>query len=86
MATKTISITEDAYNKLLRMKSRERESFSEVIVKISSGKSILELKGILSRESADSLEKSIFERRKLNRNVRKKRDKEIEKDLKNGLH
>jgi predicted CopG family antitoxin len=33
MATKTISITEDAYERLRALKKDERTSFSEVIVK-----------------------------------------------------
>ena len=33
MATKTISITEEAYNKLKMLKNDETTSFSEVIVK-----------------------------------------------------
>jgi len=33
MATKTISITEEAYNKLKMLKNNETTSFSEVIVK-----------------------------------------------------
>jgi predicted CopG family antitoxin len=33
MATKTISITEEAYQKLKSLKSSEKESFSDVILK-----------------------------------------------------
>lgn len=33
MATRTISITEDAYQKLKSLKGSEKESFSDVIIK-----------------------------------------------------
>jgi len=38
MSTKTISITEDAYEKLKGLKDSERMSFSEVILKYYPGK------------------------------------------------
>lgn len=33
MATRTISITEEAYNKLRELKKSDKESFSEVIIR-----------------------------------------------------
>ena len=62
MATKTISITEEAYERLSVMKEKN-ESFTDVINKITGKRSLLELAGILSEEEADKLEKHIKERR-----------------------
>jgi len=60
MATKTISITEDAYERLRALKKDERTSFSEVIVKYYPVKR--RLSDVLAElgdctELADSVEK-----------------------------
>ena len=47
MATKTLSITEEAYERL-SSKKRGKESFSEVINRITNKKSLLDFVGILS--------------------------------------
>ena len=77
MATKTISITEEAYERL-RMHKKETESFTDVINKITGKKSIMELAGILSKEEGDKLEKHIKDSRVLSR----KRMDRIIKNLK----
>jgi len=79
MATKTITVTEDAYNKLLRMKTKEKESFSEVIKNIPEKKrvNLSDFHGILSKEAGEALEKSIIKGRKLHRKMREKRLKGI---------
>jgi|Deesub1362B_J571_1020462.scaffolds.fasta_scaffold00129_11 predicted CopG family antitoxin len=41
MAHKTLTISEDAYNALKRLK-KERESFSDVILRITKGRSLLD--------------------------------------------
>ncbi len=46
MAVKTITITEDAYRKLARLK-RGNESFSEAINRVLGGPSALALEGLL---------------------------------------
>lgn len=66
MATKTISITEEAYERL-KTKKKGNESFSEVITRITNKKSILELAGLLTQEQADHLEKSIAASRERSR-------------------
>lgn len=71
MATKTISITEEAYGRLKSLKE-ENESFSEVINKVTGQKSLSKLAGILSGESARKLEKSIAEGRKRSRERRER--------------
>ena len=67
MATKNISITVEAYNRLVRLK-KEKDSFSEVINRELGKKDIMEFAGILSTEEADELENNI----KKIRNVKEK--------------
>ncbi len=59
MATRTISITEEAYQRLKSLKSSEKESFSDVILKFYPSKK--KLSNILAEigvdiELADSIE------------------------------
>ena len=58
MATKTISITEEAYQRL-KMKKEQNESFTDVINRITGRRSLLELAGILSNKEADKMEQVI---------------------------
>lgn len=62
MPTRTISITEDAYTNLFSRKEA-RESFSDVINRITGGASLLDIAGILTHEEAGELRKTIKERR-----------------------
>ncbi len=62
MATKTITITVEAYEKLKRMKE-ERESFSDVINRMVKKRSLLELAGILNEKEGEEFEKAIKEGR-----------------------
>ena len=66
MATKTITITEEAYDSLKSLKE-ESQSFSDIIKKITSKTSLLKLAGVLSTKSAMNLEKDILEGRKRSR-------------------
>ena len=66
MATKTISITEEAYDKLKSLKASEKDSFSEVIIKYYPKKR--KLSEILAEmepnpELADAIEKASKEMR-----------------------
>lgn len=54
MATKTISITEDAYHRLARLKE-EGESFSDVIQRLSGGADLQRYGGTISPELGDEL-------------------------------
>ena len=59
MATKTISITEEAYERL-KMHKEKNESFTDVINRVTGKKrSILELAEIFSKEDAEKIEMSI---------------------------
>ena len=73
MATKTLTITEESYERLAS-KKKDNESFSDVINRITNKKSIMEFCGILSNERAESLRKSIEE----SRASTKKRLKELD--------
>ena len=66
MATKTISITEEDYERL-KMNKEPRESFTDVINRITGKKDIMQLAGIFSKEEGEKLEKIIKERRKSSR-------------------
>ncbi len=67
MATKTLTITEDAYERLAAFKD-ETESFSDVITKITGKVSLLSIAGVLTKEEADDIEESIKFIRKKSRN------------------
>lgn len=61
MSTKTISLSEDAYEDLKKMK-RKGESFSDVVRKLTNEKSLLDIA-------------AIWEDKELERNIRKTREK-----------
>ncbi len=63
MATKTITVTEDAYEALRALKG-QHESFSETILRVARRRSLKEFVGCLSRESADKLEEAVKESRR----------------------
>ncbi len=75
MATKTISITEEAYDRLIA-KKHEKESFSEVINRITNKVSLLDFAGILTKNESNRLTKSINEAR----NLSKKRSRSLNFD------
>lgn len=76
MSTKTLTITEDAYESLKRLKT-ENESFSKTILRITGKRPLSDFVGILSPESADELERNIKESRKRHLELHKKRMKRI---------
>lgn len=83
MATKTISITEEAYRVLARLKKEENDSFSRVINR-ELGKKKVDLKkyfGMLSKKEGDKLERNI----KKIREMRAKADRERVKRLQEML-
>ena len=67
MATKSITITNEAYERLAALKEH-KDSFSDVINKITKKSSILELVGLLSSNEAEKLRESVKETRMRLRN------------------
>jgi len=76
MATKTITITEDAYERLNALKE-DYESFSEAIRRLTSKVRLSDFAGILSNKEA----KNLKERIKITREQSRKRMEEIRKKL-----
>ena len=54
MATKTVSISEEAYN-LLKSMREGKESFTEIIIKIAKKDPLSKLVGVLTKKDADEL-------------------------------
>ncbi|WP_435181478.1 antitoxin VapB family protein [Halorussus sp. AFM4] len=79
MATKTISLDEEAYERLKAHK-REGESFSEVVKRIVGERSWTEVAGILSDEEAEQLEGIIEEGRERSHDCRERLDSELRSD------
>ena len=63
MATKTISITKEAYDRLKVRKGPE-ESFSDVIMRLTERKTLSEFAGMLPLSSVKALGDAIAESRK----------------------
>ena len=57
-----IRLSEEAYNRLAAHKG-EDETFSDVVLRLAGGRSLLELAGILSDEESDALRSAVGERR-----------------------
>ena len=76
MATKTISLDEEAYERLKAHK-REGESFSEVVKRLAGERSWREVAGILSASEADELEAAIEDGRARSRERRDRLSREL---------
>ena len=81
MSTKNISITEEAYRKLASLK-RDKESFSDIILRVTGKAKLRNFFGILSKEAADKLELTIKKSRKEHSELTQLRNKKLIKDLK----
>lgn len=62
MGTKTISLADDAYERLKAAK-REGESFSDVVRRLTQGVTLAEYHGVLEGETAEELEAFVEARR-----------------------
>lgn len=78
MATKNISITEEAYRKLANLR-KSNESFSEIIINVTKRRDWRKYFGILSEKKANILQKSIAQGRKHHVELHNQRSKEIQK-------
>jgi len=83
MATKTISLSEDAYDRLRAMK-REGESFSDVVRRLTRGVRLSEFHGALSAETAADLEAGIAAARSDRNERRRERIESIGDALEDG--
>jgi len=63
MGTKNISISDEAYERLKAIK-KSRESFTDVINRLTGRRSVMELAGVLSKEEAREMKKIVKEIRK----------------------
>lgn len=72
MSTKTISLSEDAYDRLKALK-KDKESFSDLVKRLCSGVKLRDFYGVLSEKSAEEIEKTIQEKREEHRKVHEER-------------
>ena len=66
MGTKTISLADDAYERL-RAAKREGESFSDVVRRLTSRATLSDYHGALSEETTTEIERAIRDRRDAHR-------------------
>ncbi|KXA91191.1 hypothetical protein AKJ57_02040 [candidate division MSBL1 archaeon SCGC-AAA259A05] len=71
MGTKTLSIKDEAYERLKSLK-KEGESFTDLINRITRKRSLLELPDLVSEEEVESLEKAIERGSKERKEVRRR--------------
>ncbi len=66
MGSKNISISDEAYSRLKKMKGKN-ESFTDLIIRLTNKVSLLDLRGILTSEEAHQILEELKESRKLSR-------------------
>ncbi len=62
MATKNISLTEEAYSRLASYREGD-ESFSEIINKLTKKRNLMDFAGVISKESAKQIKSHIAKQR-----------------------
>ncbi|MDP3728971.1 MAG: antitoxin VapB family protein [bacterium] len=72
MATKTITVTEEAYRTLATMKQKN-ESFSQTILRVGKRRPLSDFYGILKGDAGERLEKAVKERRKESNKLHQKK-------------
>ncbi len=80
MAIKNISITTEAYERLARLK-KERESFSEVITRITKKGKLDDFFGIWDKKTADEIEENIKEIRETSKKNWAEKMKKISEEI-----
>ncbi|MEY7851593.1 antitoxin VapB family protein [Natrarchaeobius sp. A-rgal3] len=80
MGTKTISLADDAYEKLKAHK-REGESFSDVVRRLTGGVTLAEYHGALEEETADELAAIVDHRREERADTHRERVAEFVDEL-----
>ncbi|HYV08840.1 MAG TPA: antitoxin VapB family protein [Thermoplasmata archaeon] len=68
MATKTISISKEAYDRL-RARKRPGDSFSDVILRLTERRPLAEYAGMLSKSSVKAIREAIEEAQSTRRNL-----------------
>ena len=80
MGTKTISLADDAYEKLKAHK-REGESFSDVVRRLAGGATLAEYHGALEEDTADELAAIVDRRREERAETHRERVAEFADEL-----
>ncbi len=83
MGTKTISLADDAYERLKAHK-REGESFSDVVRRLTDSTDLMEYHGILSEETGEELEEIVQNRREARNAERERRRRGLVNSLNDG--
>lgn len=71
MGTKTISLGTEAYERLKRVK-RKGESFTDVVIRLTRRRSLLELSELVSKEEAVALRESVEKGSRERKEIRKR--------------
>lgn len=80
MGTKTVSLSDDAYERLKRLK-KENESFSDVVRRVTGKIKLRDFHGILKEEAAEELEEIITEERRKHAEEYEKRMRKTKEKL-----
>ena len=80
MGTKTISLADDAYEKL-KARKREGESFSDVVRRLAGGVTLADYHGVLDEDTAAELEDIVEKRREERATGHRRRVEGIVDDL-----
>jgi len=76
MGTTTISLDDDAYERL-KAEKREGESFSDVVRRLTAGVDLEDFHGVLSPATADALDAAIADRRREHVDARSNRSERV---------
>jgi predicted CopG family antitoxin len=85
MGTKTISLADDAYDRL-KAEKRENESFSDTVRRLTAGVRLADYYGALNNETADEVETIMLERRTERSDARRERAERIVDEFDNSTN